>query len=162
VARQWISHVGTVIEHDGELLLVESTTLNDAPCCITGKRIKGVQAHPLEDRIRSYNGKVWVSALNRWQTLSVAESKKLTEMALSRIGTPYDDLGCLICGGLGIIRRLWRFTPGAAFCSELRHWFLTQLDKQVTIPERSGRVSPAPLARAEDESELFEPLVRLR
>ena len=54
-----ISHLGILGEHEGELLLFESTTLSNIPCRIQDKPVKGVQAVRLEDRVREYDGKVF-------------------------------------------------------------------------------------------------------
>lgn len=51
------SHVGIIGEHNGELLLFESTTLSDVPCVIQGKPFKGVQAVRLKDRVATYRGR---------------------------------------------------------------------------------------------------------
>jgi hypothetical protein len=144
---QWISHVGTVYERDGNLEIAESTTLNTEPCSVTKKCIKGVQSHPLVERIASYQGRVWISRLSQWHAV---DSSALTQRVLEQIGKPYDEIGCLVCG-TGILKYLWNFTPHAEFCSELRLLL-------VGWPERNwcGRISPAELARAE---QMFSPLV---
>jgi hypothetical protein len=35
-----ISHVGILAEYKGDVILFESTTLNDQPCLIQGKRVE--------------------------------------------------------------------------------------------------------------------------
>jgi len=60
-----LSHCGIIGEHDGRLLLFESTTFNSDPCIITGKLIQGSQAHDLESTLARYRGKVWHYPLYR-------------------------------------------------------------------------------------------------
>lgn len=59
-----ISHMGVVIVIAGEVYLYESTLSHgELPCYDLGKANAGIQLVKLEDRINSYDGKVYVSHL---------------------------------------------------------------------------------------------------
>src|ERR1044072_910827 len=58
-----LSHVAILGEYQGRLLAFEATTLCNLPGHITGKTIRGTQAHSLDDRLASYDGKAWHYAL---------------------------------------------------------------------------------------------------
>lgn len=114
-----VSHVGILGEYNGELLLFESTTLDDFPCIIQGKPFRGAQAVRLSDRLGSYGGKVWHYPLYR--TLYAEENKRLSEYLISKIGTPYDSIGAFRSGGLGfswLESKLREPDLSALFCSE--------------------------------------------
>lgn len=114
-----LSHVGIMGEHDGRLLLFESTTLNSDPCEITGKRIAGSQAHSLDYRLANYRGKVWHYPLYR--PLFPYENQRLTEFLEATIGRPYDKIGAFRSGGEGfswLEARLREQDLHSLFCSE--------------------------------------------
>jgi hypothetical protein len=118
--RVGLSHVAIVAEYRGQLVLFESTTLDDEPCLITGRRIHGVQAHPLVRRIKGYAGAAYHYPLCR--ALTTDQSKKLTEFLVSMIGRPYDDIGAFRSGGEGfsyIESWLRPANLNSIFCSEL-------------------------------------------
>jgi hypothetical protein len=155
---QWVfgkvpSHVATVFRRGRDLLLVESTTLNSQPCCVRGLCVKGVQAHPIIDRIRSYRGRVAVVRWNEYQRLDTNQSKKLTQMVLARLGESYDAIGAAVCGA-ALVSRWWQFDKRKTFCSELGAWFDKQLGKEILSPGRSGRISPAAYQAACVDSDL--------
>lgn len=114
-----ISHVGIMGEHDGRILLFESTTLNDDPCEITGKCIKGSQAHSLDTRLRGYRGQIWHYPLYR--TLYDFEAERLNDFLIDTIGRPYDDINVYRAGGIGlswIESKLYEPNLSSLFCSE--------------------------------------------
>jgi hypothetical protein len=85
--KDGITHVAITAEYNGECLVFESTTLEEEPCIIQGKRVSGVQAHSL-DMINKYPGHIWEYSLA--EPLTEAESKRLTAFLVSKIGTSYD------------------------------------------------------------------------
>jgi hypothetical protein len=120
IPRHSLSHVGIVGEHEGRLTLVESTTEVESPCVVTGKIVRGVQAHWLHERIESYHGKVWHYPLVR--DLYPHESRRLNKFLRWHLGCPYDDIGAFRAGGIGwswIESRLHANSLASLFCSEL-------------------------------------------
>lgn len=119
-----VSHVGIMAEHDGELLHFESTTLSDLRCVIQGRKVKGMQAVKLADRINSYPGRAYHYPLYR--PLYDHESRRLTAWLVERIGQPYDTKEAIEAGGLfGILTaaahwsRMLGLRPSAGyFCSQ--------------------------------------------
>tara|TARA_R110002096_G_scaffold137381_1_gene290692 strand:- start:148 stop:678 length:531 start_codon:yes stop_codon:yes gene_type:complete len=60
-----ISHIGIVYRTpEDRVVIMESTSLNDIPDCVTGERIKGVQQQYLSDRLASYDGQAYWYALD--------------------------------------------------------------------------------------------------
>jgi len=60
-----ISHVGIVYRTaEDRVIIMESTSLNDIPDCVTGEQIKGVQQQYLSDRLSSYDGQAYWYALD--------------------------------------------------------------------------------------------------
>lgn len=65
-----VSHVAMVLKTPetmkeyGEALIIESTTLVTLPDCKSRKNIKGIQMHPLSERIIEYPGDIWWYALS--------------------------------------------------------------------------------------------------
>ena len=114
--RYSASHV-MIVGEDG--LVFESTTECDLPCCITGKRFNGTQAHPIGPRLQSYRGKIWHYPLAR--KLHYFERESLSKFLRSEIGRPYD-----LSGGVECVGKLWSLTNSflhkeslsALFCSE--------------------------------------------
>jgi len=116
-----LSHVGIMgRSHEGDLLLFESTTLEDDwPCAITGRPINGTQAHTLAFVLSRYAGRAWHYPLHR--PLYDAENGRLTRFLLSTIGLPYDGMGALRATGVGISWIESLFQPqdlSEIFCSE--------------------------------------------
>lgn len=114
------SHVGIIGEYNGELLLFESTTLDDLPCVIQGEQIDGVKAVRLKDRVEQYSGRIWHYPLFRH--LYVDEAARLNEFLCAKVGTPYDKIGAIRAGGIGwswIEHLLHREDLSFIFCSEL-------------------------------------------
>ena len=115
-----LSHVGILGENQGELLLFESTTLSNLPCKIQGKPVKGVQAILLEDRLASYQGKVYHYPLAT--PLDERQRNDLSTFLLEKIGTDYDYLGAMRSAGIGISwveSKLNKECLRELFCSEL-------------------------------------------
>ncbi len=120
VPRWSINHVGVVAAYDGHLMLFESTTLDDEPCAIQHRKVHGVQAHPVEERLASYDGRVYLYPL--LSALDEQQSVDLTAFLVSHLGVPYDDIGAIRTGGLGFsfVESLLRpANLSAIFCSEL-------------------------------------------
>lgn len=98
--------------------VIESTTLADWPCEITGTAIAGVQVHALADWLKCYRGDVY--AVRPIVPLTYDESHRLSERLLDAVGTEYDGTGARIAG----LRWLDRWLPCSKdrakyFCVEL-------------------------------------------
>jgi hypothetical protein len=93
-----ISHVGILANVDKRLLLFESTTLDNLPCVISGKRFNGTQAHTITDVLKSYDGKVWHYPLSR--CLYKHESDRLSGYLLGSLHVPYDEIGAVRSAGI--------------------------------------------------------------
>jgi hypothetical protein len=114
-----LSHVGIMGEHEGKLLLFESTTLNDDSCEVTGQLHKGSQAHSLAKKLATYKGKIWHYPLYR--RLFDHERERLNAFLAATIGLPYDAIGAFRAGGLGfswIESKLREADLHSLFCSE--------------------------------------------
>ncbi len=114
------SHVGIIGEYNGELLLFESTTLDELPCVIQGKSIDGVKAVRLKDRFEQYSGRMWHYPIYR--PLFTNEANRLNAFLLETIGVPYDHIGAIRAGGIGwswFESMIHRADLGSIFCSEL-------------------------------------------
>ena len=115
-----VSHVAIVGEWEGIPILFESTTQTERPCYITGSSIKGVQAHPIAQRIEEYNGHVWHYPLYR--ELYNHEATRLRRFLHDALGTPYDLRGAIRSGGIvtNFLEALLRAEDlSSVFCSEL-------------------------------------------
>lgn len=93
-----LSHVGIMGESHGKTLLFESTTLCDLPCAIQGKPFRGTQAHPLEDRVATYPGRIWHYPLS--EPLWDNERERLNAFLLEHIGADYDKFAALFAADL--------------------------------------------------------------
>ena len=114
-----ISHVGIIGEHDGRLLIFESTTTNSVPCEVTGKYIAGSQAHSIQHHIDHYQGRLWHYPLTR--SLYHHELKRLTKFLHATIGLSYDNIGAYRAGGVGfswLESQLREADLHSLFCSE--------------------------------------------
>lgn len=146
--REWISHAALVFELHGQKLIVESTTLSKEPCCVTGRRLAGVQAHPLERWIRDYDGRVWLREPD-WlaRDLFECQASVIRRLALSKLGTAYDEVGALVTG-LDPLKSSYHFSRHRFFCSELVAWILDRARlPPVQTNLRPGLVTPAELFR---------------
>lgn len=105
---------------EGRLLLIESTTLCDSPCEITGLPIRGVQAHEPESRVKAYEGSVYRLPISRDWEFSESEANQVAMYLLSKIGTPYDGVQAAMAGGVWLKRWFWNPEDwNRAFCSKL-------------------------------------------
>lgn len=156
-----LSHVGIIGSYNGRLLLFESTTLNELPCEITGKPIKGSQAHDLDTRVASYRGRVWHYPLYR--TLYDHEAQRLNEFLVDTIARPYADIDCFRCIGVG-----WSFVESllheanlaSLFCSE---WCAAAHSNIGVLPTANvARWNPNRLARYERHNGILLPPRRLK
>jgi len=114
-----ISHVGIVGEHDGKLLIFESTTTNTVACEVTGKCISGSQAHSLQHHIDTYKGRLWHYPLYR--SLFSHERDRLNTFLHTTVGLSYDNIGAFRAGGFGfswLESQLREADLHSLFCSE--------------------------------------------
>ena len=88
-----VSNIPTA-NSDIQPVLVESTTLAPMTCLVSGKFAKGVQAHEYADRIRSYDGRVWLYVPHK--PLTASESAELMAMAFAEMGKKYTELGAMV------------------------------------------------------------------
>lgn len=158
-----LSHVAIVDEigDRGEVGLIESTTLDDEPCVITGRRIKGVQAHWIESRVAGYKGRVWHYPLSR--ELFIHERVRLTDFLRWKIGLPYDEIGATRCCGLLwplIENRLHESCLASLWCSELCAAAANEIGIFPTA--YCGRWSPNHLVREMRSCGLLKTPVRLK
>ena len=118
--RWSISHVGILGHYNSRLLLFESTTDELPACEVTGRKIHGVQAHDAEQRIASYDGRVWHYPLSR--DLFADENSRLTRILLTFVGRHYSEIGAFRAGGIGfsfVESVLHEENLHSLFCSEL-------------------------------------------
>jgi hypothetical protein len=141
-----ISHLGIMGEHEGELLIFESTTLSNIPCAIQGESIEGVQAVRLKDRVEKYDGKVFHYPLV--DQLFGGGKRKLSQFLHDQIGKPYDLIGALRAGG-----KIWAWLEAQLreedlnflFCSELVAASLRHIGRLET--DSASRWNPNQLVR---------------
>jgi hypothetical protein len=120
IPRVDLSHVAILANYKNELFLFESTTLDTAPCEITGKKIAGVQAHNLDRTIKEYEGKVFHYPLTK--LINAEQSKKLSNFLFDMLGISYNMIGAFRAGGVGfsfIEGILHKENLHSIFCSEL-------------------------------------------
>lgn len=156
-----LSHVGIIGEHSGKLLLFESTTLNEEPCEITGKRIKGSQAHALDSRVALYNGRIWHYPLYR--PLFSHERRRLNSFLIDTIGRNYDMIGAFRSGGLGfswLESKLREQDLHSLFCSE---WCAAaHADIGILTTDNGSKWNPSRLVRTERHNGILRKPVRLK
>lgn len=161
IPRVDISHVGILARHKNTLFLFESTTLDEIPCAILGKKIQGTQAHFLAQSIATYPGKVYHYALT--EKLTDEQSYALTEFLISTLGISYDQLGAMRAGGVG-----FSFLEGllheenlhTIFCSE---WCAAAHEKiGILENENASHFNPNHLVRWEQFKKILSKPVRLR
>lgn len=156
-----LSHVGIMGEHDGRLLLFESTSLAAPPCIIAGQQVSGTQAHCLDSRLESYRGKVWHYPLYR--PLFTHERERLTEFLLNTLGLPYDMIGAFRSGGVGFswVESLLRDEDlSSLFCSE---WCAAAHGDIGIFPNNNGaRYSPNYFVRSERRAGILKKPRRLK
>lgn len=103
-----------------QMVLWESTTLCDLPDMLTGNCVKGVQVHPIMDRVRSYPGTVFHLPLMPSWNLNHDEWRTLTRFLNHHKGGMYDYSGAGLSGtrALKFLRNRYP-DPHSMFCSEL-------------------------------------------
>lgn len=143
-----LSHVGIVAEHEGELLLFESTSLSELSCVIQGKPVRGTQAHRLDECVQAYGGRVWHYPLYR--PLYPQENKRLSRFLLEYLGKDYDAIGAFRAGGIGWSWLESKLRPqdlSSLFCSE----YCAAAHARIGIfrTDHAGRWSPNRLVRTE-------------
>lgn len=121
------SHVAVICQHQRQSLWIESTTLCQHPCRITGVRRRGVQAHRPCERLADYlrqGGHVDLYRLTDINRLSSREADLLARLLIDhfvRRGIAYDVGGAVLSGTR--VFQLLRLFPSAdlesLFCSEL-------------------------------------------
>lgn len=144
--------------HDQHLLF-ESTTLADAPCAITGRAIKGVQAHDPAARVAAYQGRVWLYRLtDPWQRdFDDRRSARLTGHLLASIGQQYDGRGAIL-SGTRMVKHFWawrRVDRSSLFCSE----YLARVLQHVGLfpISNASKVTPGSLIRLLVDAEVYGP-----
>lgn len=157
VPRVNLSHVGILGEHQGRLYLFESTTLDNLPCEIMGKPIKGTQAHTLAKVVEAYQGKVWHYPLYR--ELYPSEAARLNQFLVQSLGKPYDSLGAM--RSVSWVESLFRHQDLASiFCSE---WLAAALATIGLCPtDNASRWNPNRLVRRLRRREIVLKPLRLK
>lgn len=115
-----LSHIAMAINFHGDVILAESTILCKSRCVLQGKRVKGVQAHWLYDRLIGYKGRVWVYPLQH--PFTQQESERATSFIMEALGKNYDAIGAYRSTGAGFgwLESLLRVEDlSSIFCSEL-------------------------------------------
>lgn len=121
------SHVGIIadlpVSGMTTRVLVESTSLCDRDCLITGRPVSGVQAHGPEGRVWDYlRGGGWVDQYRPTEACEFndAELGRLAILCRAMAGHDYDTIGAGF-SGLAITRRWLNRTADLStlFCSEL-------------------------------------------
>jgi len=112
-----ISHVG-IVANDTVPVIFESSRGIKEPCIIQNKRVTGVQAHLLTQRVKSYKGKVWLFPLAR--ELNTAQKVLLQDYLESQIGVQYDTLGAFRSRDLSLLEKIIfrKADLHSLFCSE--------------------------------------------
>jgi len=158
-----LSHVGIIggSATNGTRLVFESTSLCDSPCAITGRRTRGVQAHPIDESIREYRGRVYHYPLYR--KLYRHETDRLTRYLFQAVGLPYDTKGAIRSGGVGLsaLESLIRGQDlSALFCSEFVASALAHIGLFQTA--NASRWNPNCLIRTLQQLGTFGPMGRLK
>lgn len=136
-----VSHIGICFARHGAIELIESTTLTDLPCRVTGRPIKGVQVHLPQERLANYYGRVYCMR-PQWRYRPESHtSGELTRFLTSFVGTPYDMLGAIRCGTRWIHGADWR----RVFCSKVVRAALEQI--HLAAVSNANSWSPSSLAR---------------
>jgi hypothetical protein len=93
--------------HPPGLCLLESTTMLDCPCLVTGDAIPGggVQCNLPHNRINGYNGRV--ASMRPRVELTERQRARLARYALGIAGRPYDARGAALMGTF-----CWKYLRG--------------------------------------------------
>jgi len=141
-----ISHVGIVCRYHGTPLVYETTTFDRPPCALQETRVRGCQAHRLDDFLQFEPGAVWHYPLRR--ELYDHEADRLQRSLDADLGTPYDMIGAIRAGGLlyRVLQALMRpEDTSSLFCSEWCAQKLTEIGLLAT--RHVGSWSPNKLCR---------------
>jgi hypothetical protein len=145
IPRFGVSHVGIVAGSKDGLLLWESTTLDELPCQIQGKKVSGVQCHPIDAAIERYRGRIWRYPLYR--ELYPEETQRLTAFLMAQIGKGYDEIGAFRSAGFGPIESMLHpENLHALFCSELVAAAYREIGIMPT--DNAGKWNPHALVRS--------------
>jgi len=146
-------------------MLFESTVWDDIPCEITGKSVRGVQAHDVLPRVGMYPGRVWVMrcrlAVHEWVS---AQINPLTQACLNRLGVEYDHPGAQLAG-TRLLKRLlpWRTKDRSTqFCVENTGEILRRVLPEYTAGLRPGELTPGQFVAWAIASGLYERPVRVK
>lgn len=160
--RWGLGHIGIVARYKDDLVLFESTTLNDdrSHCIIAGKGVHGVQAHYLEDAF-SRPGKIWLYPLS--YHLYADEGLRLSRFLVNQAGLRYDLIGAGRSGGL--IPRLLTYVfrredLEELFCSELVAAAFSNIGVLPTA--NASTYSPNGFVRRAIRKGLLKPRVRIK
>lgn len=149
------SHVAILIEHEGELRWLESTTMSHRACLFHQEVVTGVQIHHPLDRMEDYGGRVLLYPLSPIWRLSQPESQLLTKIAVDHFLTPnvgYQTGRAILSGSR--LATLLQLVPAprlqaATFCSELISALYQRLNR--TRSRNPGYVNPARLIRTQTD-----------
>lgn len=158
-SRRWSISPEAINLWRDRLLVFESTTLTDFPCSLSGKKIRGVQAHEL-DSVDSYQGRVWRIPMT--VPLLPSQSQRLTDALLDRIAVEYDDRGAILAG-TRILRWLTPYVRDRSklYCEELVGEVM-QCAKPDFPRIEPGRLSPGEFAWAMRETGHYRGVERIR
>lgn len=143
------------------LCLIESTTLTDSPCLLTGLQVGGVQVQSIERRIESYDGSVWHLPLSEEWMLDPHESDLLTYYLLAKVGRPYPKYEWGFAGG-NIVKH-WLFHPenfNYVFCSQLWCGALERVNRHEQV--NASKVNPGQLIRRLVDVGTYLPPVKIK
>jgi len=141
------SHVGIIASDPhkirNRLLMFESTTLNEVPCSLSGKVVRGVQAHVPWIRCEQYNGRILVASLKI--PLMDDKAMALGDWLYAQVGQSYNYFGAAL-SGTRFLRHWWKPLHGKlhAFCSELVMLALKRVDI-IGTNKRASRLNPRQL-----------------
>ena len=148
-----LSHIAVAARHPetDEVVMFESTQACKLPCLIVGKRVDGVQCHPVIDRMLDYGeGEFFVYPLTH--PLSDEENRKLFAycIAKAKAGVPYDYFGAFRSRllGLGWLER-WLFPREENLEAEFCSGFVGDVERELGRYD-SGNVenwAPSPFTR---------------
>jgi hypothetical protein len=119
--RHDITHVAIVVLYKGKIMLLESTVQNDPHVLLdhlTGKKkkYKGVMLVSLEDRIKTYNGKVYVRPLNKKYT-----EDKMVKYGMLKKDVPFETSKIEFLQAVTSRRLPFTSPDSKFFCSEFLH-----------------------------------------
>jgi hypothetical protein len=158
VPRIGLSHVAIVVPGG---LVFESTTLAPEPCVFQHRKVDGVQAHWIDQRIAGYDGKVFHYPLT--ERLFNFQSTELLNFLTSLLGTTYDAIAAIRSAGRKfswVESRLHPENLHSIFCSEM----VAAAHRKVGLfhTENVARWSPNMLVRTEQREGILGKPVRLK